>query len=498
MSRSEEIALRKAAKQFWSQMERGGSPASGEGVLRRMAQQVSRLPRLVRSIGLLAASATVALLAVQGMGSSPPRAGQVSASAPLALPPPPQQQQQPSCPPPAPAPIPPEPPHPELSSPDGYSVIDRGFPALLAKGDAVAVVVRGGAGAVAIEILSNQTDGRVERVPIVLPGEFDHARDQPRGSSLASRISTRLGEAHQKLAGFVTMPGTELGLTGDEVLATPTHATTVQVGELAIHHQGQHVSIRRAANPRDITLEWITTELDTTGACVPFLAAAYTANGVLALRFDHARCARPSVHHVFTLGGKPRPSVAWTPDTPHVSIETGSIEGLPAISPDGSTIVVEPLEWDPEGHCELPLLRSSDGKRFGSLPTTADGESCLTRRENPSPAQTARNRELAARLAGWRSLPAVDAESLADRVWIRRGRRLWQIDYSHPEPEPEPEDGRDRCNKYPSLEVSRAWQVSDHSVLLDLSFGAGPDRCDFKDWQVKTLPELGQPARVTP
>jgi hypothetical protein len=496
MSRSDEIALRRAAKQFWSRMEQGSTSRSSESALQRMAQRFSRLPQLVRSVGLLAAGATVAFLAVRGLDGSPSVAP-VVASEP-SRPPQPSPAPPSSCPPPAPAPAPPPPPHPELSSPDGYSVIDHGFPAFSAKAGKVAVVTRGTDGEVAIKIFASDMDYDAERVPIIERGELEHARDQPRGPSLASRVATRLTAANQQLAGFVTMSGTELGLTADEVLATKSRATTVQVGELAIHHQGRHVSVRRAANPRDITLEWITAELDSAGACAPYLAAAYTLNNVLVLRFDHARCTRPAEHRAFILGAESREPLPWSPTAPRVDLETGVIEGLPAVSPDGATIAVEPLEPGPESHCEIPLLRSSDGSHIEMVPTVPDGEECNVQVGSPSPARLARNRELAARFAGWRSLPVIDAEKLGNRVSIRRGRRLWQIDFPLPAPDPDAADGRDRCSNPPLVHGARVWHLSDHSVLLNLSLGGGPHYCYSEDWQVKPLPELGKPERVTP
>jgi len=68
---------------------------------------------------------------------------------------------------------------------------------------------------------------RRHRRPIIEAGELDHASAQPIGASLADRIATRIAAANKRIAKFVTMPGTELGLTREEVLGTRGHAVTL-------------------------------------------------------------------------------------------------------------------------------------------------------------------------------------------------------------------------------------------------------------------------------
>lgn len=439
------------------------------------------------------------MLAVRGVSQQRPREvaspapdhrAPIAAPSPVScpLPPPP-----PAPPPPPPAP---EPPHPELSSPDGYRVLDHGFPAISADDGKVAIMVRGSAGQIELGIFDGHSDEEVEMAPIIESGELDHASAQPIGASLADRIATRIAAANKRIAKFVTMPGTELGLTREEVLGMREHASTLQVGELAVHHQGALVSVRRIADPRDVLLDWVEPAFDTTGACVYFVAAAYTANNVLVMRFDHARCAdRPSSHHVFALDdahdGEPVPSAASA--AADVDLGTGAITGFPAISPDGSTIAID-APPDPSGDsvCVLNLLRASDGHLMGTLPTVPAGEPCAGQLNPPSPAKQALLRALAARFTGWRSLRQVGVRTVdGSSLWFHRGRRLWQFGFVPSNRPPAREGGE--CSAWPRLAGFSAWHVRGQRVLLSGAYSTGGCMCNNWTQEVQTVPGFDGP-----
>lgn len=281
----------------------------------------------------------------------------------------------------------------------------------------------------------------------------------------------------------MTMPGTELGLTRDEVLAMRDRATTLQVGGLAVHHRGKIVSVRRVADPRDVLLDWVAPGLDTAGACAPFAAAAYVADQVIALRFDHARCPG-SAYHVFTLAQPPAPA----PDistAPTVDPSTGAI-GTPAISPDGSTIAIDaPGPGGMGPACEINLLRSSDGKEIGTLRTSPPDEYCGDEGP-PSAARRAMVAAVAAHLAGWRTLPPVNVASVGEAMWLRRGPRLWQLPFT-PIHEPPVQPDSD-CSSPPRLAGVEGWYVGGSRVLFHAYYGTGGCLCDRQTQQVERVP----------
>jgi hypothetical protein len=312
----------------------------------------------------------------------------------------------------------------------------------------------------------------------------------PSGVSPAELLAQRIAQANQRLATFATMAGTELGLTPAEVLATREHATTLQLGELAVHHRGPIVSIRRTAAPRDVVLELVDPELDTTAKCVPYAAAAYAADQVIVVRFDHARCAdQGSYYRVLALGAPAAPPAPAAPGGPRLDLANGVILGLPAIAPDGSAIAIDaPLRDGVSTACSVSLLRPSDGAEIRSIATSPPTD-CVP--DQPvSPARRAMLEAEAARLAGWRTLPAVAMTWTGGQTELRQGHRLWPWWFT---PIHKP-TAREDCGAPPRLVHAAAWHVGGSRLLFAVHYATGGCMCDRDTWQVESVPGFGAPA----
>jgi hypothetical protein len=461
--------------------------------LRRVAG-LSRVGSVTRNLGLVALGVTAGMLAARSVSEPSPGAcarapGPVTAMSVVAEPS--LAAPQVSCPAAEPAVPAPAPMHPVLSSPDGQHVIDHGFPAISPDGSEIAVVLRGSA-EVSLNIITLHNGSMDDGVGIIVPEQPDQPFGD--GKSPAQRTADQIAMANHRIAGFVTMPGAELGLTREEVLATPGHTTTLHVGELAVHHQGKRVTVRRTAAPHDVLLDWIVPELDPTGPCAPYAAAAYAVNQVLVLRFDPARCpAQGSGFHAFALdaaGEEPAPPAG--PEELRADLDAGEIHGLPAMSPDGKTIALDaPLVGNMYPACTVNLMRVSDGEVIGSLRTSPESEDCGADKA-PSPARRAMVAAAAARLVGWRPLPAVRVTAAGYDLWFRSGPRLWERGFS-PRHHIVGKDGE--CSAPPKPVWFSAWHVGGDRVLISGGYASGGCMCDRQLQQIDVVPGFGAAAQ---
>ena len=382
---------------------------------------------------------------------------------------------------------------PSVSSPDGHRVIDEGFPAISADGEEVAMMIRRKTGEIEVGIYGTRKQEMVDAVFLVVasgPG-IEPPAD---GVKPEQRLLDGIAHAKQRLAGFVAMPGTEIGLTRDEVRAMPARATMLHAGELTVYHRGPVVSVRRTAAPAEVVLDWVAPELDPSGPCAPFAAAAHTAKQLLVLRFEHARCSdRDSRIQMLPLGAPEAEPVAQGAAAPTVDLATGQIYGLPAVSPDGSTVAMDGfLLGNYYPSCEVNLRKASDGALIRTLRTSPDGEDCGEDKA-PSEARRAMLAAVGKQLASWRTLRPVSVATVDGDLWFRQGTRLWMRGFSPADYTP-PRDGDD-CSVPPRPAGFDAWHVAGDRVLIIGGYMTGGCMCDRQAQQIEVVPGFGAAAQ---